>query len=196
MRRSRRRNRAPWVKVDIWEPTWSPEIVGWSVNFYNRNKWRFDSKDRCDPVMTVDDLMQEAYIIFERVRASYPRVIDPRHFMALYKTSIQNDMTDRSRLERKRDATIEDLGEDASSALAGRMDDESGYLAVLLSEMPREVQLLIAGMQRDDVAVALREPYEKDEAGVRSETFGERLCRLIGIDPATRPLQQLRELLA
>src|SRR5581483_7732775 len=86
----------------VWEAEWEGPIQNWARKFISKNLWR------CDPTQDADDLLQEAYLTFHRVKATYPRVIEPAHFMALFKTAMNNQMHDRaSAVKRKRETIVE-----------------------------------------------------------------------------------------
>lgn len=66
---------------------WGPEFRGWTVRFVST--WVPSLK----AVMDFDDLMQEAYLQFDYIK-SFPQVIDPPHYMALYKLAVKQRFTD------------------------------------------------------------------------------------------------------
>src|SRR5580765_6608957 len=83
----------------VWTATWGREFEGYAANFYMANKWR------CDHIHSLPDLMQDAYLIFLNVKLTYPKVIEPKNFMALYKRALANNMHDKALYKRRKDAS-------------------------------------------------------------------------------------------
>src|SRR6266704_173488 len=107
---------------------WSPIIRNWAAKHIRDNQWRADS------IHGFDDLMQDAYLLFVKVSERYPRVMEPRHFMALYKTSLRNSMHDHARYMQRKRVLHEDTSEDVSDLYADRIGDltNGGYISSLL----------------------------------------------------------------
>jgi hypothetical protein len=68
-------------------PQWEGPIQGYATNYITRHQWRMGI------LYGPDDLLQEAWDVFRKVEAAYPTVVEPRHFMALYKTALRNHFT-------------------------------------------------------------------------------------------------------
>lgn len=131
-----------------WSPKWDIKHQKWSKSFLLANKWR------CDPVYTIDDLMQEAYLTFKYMEISYPRIVDENQFMAYYKRAIINKMNDRScRYSRRKDTVEAPAAVDIYEVFAGRIGEvtNSGYLAVLLDEMPEDLKIVLAMLAKGDL---------------------------------------------
>lgn len=75
----------------VWSPSWNDEVQCWTAAFLYRNQWR------CDVIHGIDDLMQDAYLLFVKVSERYPRVITQQAFMKLYKASLRNMLHDHAR---------------------------------------------------------------------------------------------------
>ena len=69
-------------------PSWEGSIEGYTVNYIKKTLWRMKSK--CD----FEDLYQEAYLVFDRLKKHYHCIRTPQHFMALYKTALWRDFID------------------------------------------------------------------------------------------------------
>lgn len=122
-----------------WMPVWPGPIEKWSRKFANTNSWR------CDWLHTVDDLLQDAYVIFRHVVDVYPEVHEPARFMALYKRAVWNKMHDRALYQKRKRLVHVQTPADVSEWGIGRISDLSntGYLQVLLAEAPPELQLAL-----------------------------------------------------
>lgn len=170
-----------------WKPAWDTSIRGWAVNFIRKNIWR------CDGIHDFDDLLQDAYLTFMKVVNSYPRVVEPKHFMALYKTAMANEMTDRSRYKRKKDEVNVVTDVDAVELCLGRIGESTneGYLRALVSELPEEISLALAVFADEDKLKELRSPAKK---GCR-ENLNTKIKRVAGITAPTDILLQFKTLL-
>jgi hypothetical protein len=117
-------------------PEWSPIIKNWAAKFVRDNQWRADS------IHGFDDLMQDAYLLFVKVSERYPRVMDPKHFMALYKTTLRNNMHDHARYMQRKRVLHEDTSEDVSDLYADRVGEltNGGYISSLLSKAPLDLK--------------------------------------------------------
>lgn len=108
-------------------PVWEGLIKGWASKFIRTHKWR------CDTVHEFDDLLQDAWIIFDKLSRMYPRVVEQARFMALFKASMKNKMNDRaSYMQRRRGWIDETIMIDAETG--GFSDYNHGYLKIILSE--------------------------------------------------------------
>ena len=135
MPRQRKRERI------VYTPTWCKEYEKWVRGFVNVHSWRVD------PMYGPDDLVQEAYITFRHLADRYPRLMDPQHFMALFKRAVINKMNDRSCYYNRRKNTVEaPISADIYDLFVGRIGEmtNNGYLNVLLNEMPDEMKLAVA----------------------------------------------------
>ena len=69
-------------------PTWEGPVEGWTINTINKQIWRVV------PQYDFNDLLQEAFTYFLICCERYPEVLDPPHFMALYKRCFLNRIND------------------------------------------------------------------------------------------------------
>ena len=168
-----------------WSPVWGKEYEGYAANFYRANSWR------CDNIHSLPDLMQDAYLIFANIKSKYPRVIEAKHFMALYKRAITNNMHDKAAYKHRKDAVDVHLSFDATEFLAGRIGEvtNSGYLAALLDEMPEELKLVLS-------TLANGLPPEKPEPRTRGlqprEGLSMQLRRLLRLPMKSDPLTAIK----
>src|SRR5260221_11573880 len=106
-------------------PEWGNEFAKYATNLHKAQKWRVD------PMLDLEDLLQDAFLIFTKIKVTYPRVIEPRHFMALYKRALINSLHDKAAYKQRRGNICVHLGIDAADLGIGRIGETSnaGYLA-------------------------------------------------------------------
>lgn len=175
-----------------WSPVWSKEYQIWSKFFILENKWR------CDSLNGFDDLMQEAYLTFKYVADSYPRVIDDKQLMALYKRAMVNKMHDRSCRKRRRKDTVEDaIPTDVYTVFSGRMGEvtNSGYLAALLDEAPEELKVTLALLANGELD-APDKPRKRFEPRPSLTERALNALKAKGFAINSDPIRGLKELLA
>lgn len=187
---SRTRIRLTRRRVSPWRPKWEPEIRGWAFNYIRQNKWRYEH------IHDIEDLMQDAHLVFLKVAEAYPRVVEPRHFMSLYKTSLRNALADKAReYHRKLDLIDEGV---AFDPLSPEGFTETGYevpegpLAAMISHGPPELKMFLDLLQDDNRLAELRKP-QREKRGEPRLNFDQRISKLLGIDcfPFRESLRQL-----
>ena len=159
-----------------YEPEWTDEILGYTMKYLARHEWRVR------PNMLVDDMLQEAYILFMRLVERYD-FETPSHFMAMWKRSLHNEVWawahERSRLreERVSEKVLNNIPEHHNTtAWESHELQASGYVR----------QLIQATRTR------LRRPRRRRSDGTRLTT-NEYLCRFAGISTKV-PLRRLFEM--
>jgi hypothetical protein len=175
----------------IWTPEWGKAYEGWSVTFIKHNIWRVDH------IHDFDDLLQEAYLTFQRVSYTYPRVVDEKHFMALFKRAMINKMHDRSCAKRRKEKVEAPLSQEVADFFTRRIGEvtNAGYMAALLDEMPEELKLAL------NIIISRDTPFRKNNQQItQREGLGTALVRMLKLPKATLylgtdPLSRLRELL-
>jgi DNA-directed RNA polymerase specialized sigma24 family protein len=163
-------------------PKWTPEYETWTTRFMGQNRWRTDK------INDVADLVQEAYFIFDYVAASYPRVINDKHFFSLYKRSVSNKMHDWScRKSRRKAIEPAELPSDVSDFFIGRIGEVSnaGYVGALLNEAPEEMRLVLNYLSSNGLS---------DEGTEKRENMSMKLCRILGL-PQRDVMADLRRML-
>lgn len=171
----------------VWSAEWGREYEGWAASFIKSNIWR------CDRVYEFQDLMQEAYLTFVKVMNTYPRVIEARHFMALYKRAMINQMHDRSCYKQRREALVTDVSMDISDLYAGRIGEvtNAGYLAVFLGEIPDELKLALSLAASDKTEM---QPRKRRKLAER-ENLSRRVGRILGMPSNRDPIADLKTIL-
>jgi len=160
-------------RVHVWVPQWHGDVETWASKFINANLWR------CDKILSKEDLLQEAYIIFMKIFERYPRVSQPNHFISLFQTSFRNYIHDHSRYMQRKKLVHEDTTADVSELFTNTIGEvtHSGYLALLLDEMPEELKMALE-------ALANQEPelYSKRQRGMPRENLNMKLRRILGFE--------------
>lgn len=177
-------------------PRWEGLIEGYVMNTIPKNFFRVEV------MMTREDYIQEAYVVFLRVKNKYEGQIkadEPQHFTALFKRAWANRLNDLSNEATSiREHFVPDHNEDSSgthreSLSVGETDNE-GALAVLIRQAPREVAMvlnLFLNAPQEILDVALEPWRGKDRrfAGGGSA----RICQLLGLDPNVDVMQRVED---
>lgn len=158
--------------VTVWRPQWS-EVRGFARNYIRDNKWRYES------INDMDDLMQDAYLVFLKVSDSYPRVVEPKLFMSLYKTSLIYFLTDKAREYRRKCDLIQE-NQDVSTLHEKVPDYSEGPMYALLNAGPPELKMFVALLKDDDKIAKLRTP-QREGRGQPRMNFDQRVSKLLGI---------------
>ncbi len=172
----------------VWSPCWTSEFQGYARNFIRENAWRVD------PVHGRDDLMQIAWLVFDHLAVSYPRVITQREFMALFKRALANKFNDMSSHKRRRADGMPIVPGDVTEIVSGRIGEVSngGHVLALLDEMPEELKIALDLLSRD---VPHPQPASRPKRMVKRENLSTRICRSLGI-ARSDPVKQLKQLLS
>lgn len=179
---------------------WDDRFRGWASKFIAKNKWR------CDPLDDFNDLMNDAYLVFRYVRASYPLITEPKHLMSLFQRAMINEFHDKSKERSKRvsaEISFETLvGEDLTLIETLGENNNEGYLRLLLNELPVEVRMALDAFHDDEKLAQLRQPKPLSKlaklAGIEpiELTFNEMLCRIIGLPKTIDLVSMIRSALS
>jgi hypothetical protein len=165
--------RAKRARAVPWSPTWQGPVQQWSAKFIKNNKWR------CDRVFDFEDLLQEAQIIFYRLTVKYPRVVEPRIFMGLYKVALSNWFHDRAAYMKRHGQAV-DVGVDPMELCIDHSGEgHMGLLSILLEEAPQELRLALALLAENPETLRT----ETRTAGQR-ENLNMKLRRILGLSAA------------
>ncbi len=117
----------------MYKPEFSGPIEGYVVNFLKSNLWRVANS------YDLDECLSEAYLVFRRCCRHYEgKVVEPKHFMALFKLAWRNEFNDMSNRDTAVRASPLPDGFDAVGAL-----DNDGPLRVMLRQAPAEVKTVL-----------------------------------------------------
>lgn len=124
-------------------PAWEGPIEGFAHNFARAHAWKTG--------MGVDDITQEAWLLFHKLCDKYPGVNRPQWFMALFQTGMARmviDLAER-RTRRASFSLSEGRGEvdQQITAFVQRSEAEDMEFLMLLEESPRECRQIMEDMR-------------------------------------------------
>lgn len=168
------------------EPRWTSEdprqaYEAFSRKFVAKNLWRVA------PEFDFEDLMQEAYVVFLVVQRRYPQVVDAKHFMALFHTSLRNHV---HKLATKRTQRPDHVLDDAEARIfAIETDDFIGEMEVqmLLEDAPIPVRAYV-----ERLLEAEERPQYEVKDGVR-ETSRQFMARIAEVPEFVNVPEMLRK---
>lgn len=166
----------------VFQPQWSGSIEGWVVSYVESNLWRVR------PQYEFDDLFQEAYLCFAICCERYPEVVDPPHFMALFKRTFFNRLVDMSnRRTKDRAFSYDENSELGPPSDSGDLLERQQRLCPEMLAAEADLHVADApGPIRELVATIQAAPEEllcflRSEATGLRETLEDRLARLGGV---------------
>ena len=175
-RRRRRKRVTLKTRVEgLWEPTWTEEMKLWSCKFIKANQWRTQT------IYDEEDLLQEAYLVFMKVRDKYPRVVDPPLFMRMYQTALWHHFMDNGRKLKKDILTTRKAMEEAKLFMPDMIAFNDGPLAIALAQGPPELRLLLDFINDDSNLEKLRAPQRNRVSAKPRKNIDQRLSTLMGI---------------
>lgn len=151
--------------------------VAWLHSYARKNYWRVAAW------MDYEDLVQDGYFAWVEVCHRYPEATKtPAHIMSLFKLCFADKITDLSRSRTKQQ-------DDARSDIVEIYDGDAVTLPdpsnfnLLITRAPKVVRDTIALLTDDSMKDELNKPYHAQVSG-RRETLNDRICALLGLDPA------------
>jgi hypothetical protein len=154
---------------------------GYAVNLCMRSHWRVAR------IMEVDDLVQEAYLVFHKCSVKYSHVTDAPQFMALYKRALANRITDlslkNSQLHTERSSSHDGRRDTAPVEAIGELDND-GFLKIMMKQAPAEVKLVLTMILNApaEITEALLSSWSNAEHKKRANS-SERINRALGLPP-------------
>lgn len=174
------------------QPEWNTRYQGWAAKFIAKNMWRCEGYDNEDKFK---DLMQDAYIIFRHVLASYPLVTEPKHIMSLFQRAMHNEFHDKAKYKQRKIAVEVSLetvvAEDLRLIETLGENNNEGYLRILISELPPEVRAVLEIFNDEEKLALLRRKRVKSRlatiAGfpLKRESINDLLCKIIRLPKTT-----------
>lgn len=133
---------------------WTPQIGRWVTAQIIKNLWRFDRIDG------FDDVMQEAKLLFFKLRRTYPEVDQPAHLFSLFKTSLSRAFIDKAR---KRQTAISEVPLDDCTAdmLPNSPIINEAHLSLILEELPSELKTVLGALTSGRVRLMVDRPTKK-----------------------------------
>lgn len=167
----------PRARTAILCPVWNDDVKRWTAGFLHANVWR------CDTIHGVDDLMQDAYLLFAKLTERYPRVTTQASFMKLYKQSMRNALHDHARGMLVKRECIRDEYLDLEGDLMIGDTTNLGEVLLELEDLPPPiVQCLRLLATKPELLLT-----EID----KRENFNKKFLRLLGIEVDFRSLRTL-----
>jgi DNA-directed RNA polymerase specialized sigma24 family protein len=151
----------------MYEPNWGDAILAYATKYLAKNAWR------TSPLYELDDLLQEAYLLFVRLVERY-EFVGPNHFMAMWKRSLHNLIVNAAKFRTRR--REQPLPENLT-----RLDRSFREVdwKLLLEDAPPAVRQLVTSIEGHS-AYGRKPSHQKLAGGVR-ETTGAFLCRRAGL---------------
>ena len=166
------------------KPSWTGEIEGYVVNWYAKNGWKVASF-----LPELDDVKQEAYLVFAHVPVEYPDIDNPRWFMSMFKQVFSCRMIDvqrrNVRYNKRFTEMVESEDTDGAMDLSVKLGDlENDFMVERLVEDAdgevKEVLQTILNMP-SEVFSMLEQAWTKP--GKPKFMSNQMLCSLLGKDP-------------
>lgn len=164
----------------------------WLTSFAKKNFWRVSSW------YDMDDLLQDGYLLYLRVRERYPDITHPPHIMRLFRTTFTRHLHDLARQrERQLDTPLSvvvanpDVPHEVVLDLMLRGERGLEEVQVALVKAPECVLRLLELLASEDGCRRLRSRYRLVH-GVR-ETLNQRIARLTRQGEGTNTTAALRE---
>src|SRR5258706_8659843 len=184
------------------QPSWDSRFIGWAAKFIWKNMWRCEGND---PEEKFKDLMQDAYITFRHILASYPLVTEPNHIMSLFQRAMENEFHDKAKYKQRKQAAEISLETIISEDLKlidslGECNNE-GYLRLILSELPPEVRAVLDAFNDEEKLALIRQPRVQSRLAkllglpLKRETFNSTLWRVLRLPNLTNIVGLLRDAL-
>lgn len=172
----------------MYRPKWKGAVEGYAANYTNKILWRVScTHDR-------GDMMSEAYLVFLKCQAAYPRLDHAKHFMALYKTAIERRVADLSNLNRAPKMMVSENMFNEDEEVVWRRDeagdhDNDGTLAVLIRQAPREVKMVLSLMlNAPGELLELVATAWNSKSPIQRRKGNEQLNRLLGPEVGVDPI--------
>jgi hypothetical protein len=137
-----------------------------------------------------DDLVQDGFVTFYRVRGQYPKIDKPQHLMTIFKMAflqhihvIANRRTKHGVESCFTDLFNSDLPDQETQALERLLpaDQPLAEAFTAIAQAPEPVRQLLEKVAVDPAL--LQAPYRRRRDGTR-QTLNERLCHLVDVKPA------------
>jgi len=161
-----------------YKPEFGDAVLAYAKKYLAKNAWR------TRPEFELDDLLQEAYILFVRLVARY-EFENPRHFMSMWKRALHNGVVNLARRRTRRGEVSLEFG----ASIPARRDS---LLAEIdwntdVAEAPPLVKQLVSRVL--GASGKGRKPSRTKLVGGGRETTNAFLCHRAGIryDARLRP---------
>jgi hypothetical protein len=163
------------------------------TNFLHKNYWRVQNH------MEYQDAMQEAKLVFVRVKNKYGNLDTPKHFMSLFKTSWVREFHDlaiRDTAIREAECVMQsvDSDEDYIYDSVGETDNE-GMLYIMIQQAPDEVKKVLKLFLITPIEVLYQMKFIWKWRGKKSEFDNQHLCEILKLKEGTDVIGKVVEYL-
>ena len=175
-------------RLKSYVPVWEGFVEAIAVNHVRRNVWRLPS------YMEEQDALQEARMVFMRVKDKYPLVSTPQHFNALYSVSLVNHMNKLVtragdfKHHRNKDAVkyTHVNVDDCSGELESLVDYNDGMLGIMMEQAPKEIKSVLRLFLTAPVEVLEHLTHIMMERSGPSDFDDKHLCKILGLRKGTK----------
>lgn len=163
----------------MYKPKWEGIVEGYSVNYINRNQWRFAIQH-----YDFEDLYNEAWIIFEKSKRDH-EFKNGKHFMGFYKKALHNGFYDimHKCIHEADNRFIPVIKEEEDFVPEFGEVEEQATLKLLITQAPKEIKavftLLFHAPEDLLQAIGFGQPAKRGEKILSNKM----LCSLLGYDP-------------
>lgn len=172
------------TKMDIktiYAPEYKGAIEGYVINFLKSNFWRVSTH------MEYEDILQESYVIFLKLKNKYDEIDTPQHFMSLFKTAWFNHFTDLSHKDTNLRCMVSSTNDEdgqLTDYIIGETDNE-GALRMLIKQAPEEVRMVIQLFLNAPTELLELASTAWKDSGHNSDKGNGLLCKLLGFQEGT-----------
>lgn len=158
----------------MYNPKWEGPIEGFSRNFARLQLYKLQ------PIgFEFDDIVQEAYIVFDKCKTTYPDLDTAKHFMSLYKIALRRRLFDIWYPKRNEQFLLTELDNFVEEF---KDVEREGFFRVLLSEAPKEIKEVLSLLFRAPDEVLELLGLSQKRKGRSIESSNRKLCALFGYD--------------
>ena len=152
---------------------------GWVFNVSRENFWRIAG------FYEFEELVADGFYFWCRIQNRYPNVTENKQLMGLFKRAFLNHIHDlskkRSRLQIVSEA---ELGLSIGDILEAEDPTQDPNFSFLLEQLPAKIKRILLHVLKE-----IDPTHRRFLDGTR-ETGNQRLCRIAGLDPRKRNVQE------
>lgn len=187
------------------QPEWNKIFEGWAKKYIAKNMWRVEGYDPRNPYNQKElfqDLIQDAYLTFRHILASYPLITEPNHIMALFQTALRNEFIDKAKYKQRKyaaEVALESLlAEDLKLVDTLGEENNEGFLRVILDELPPEIRAALAIFNDEEKLKLLQRKKVRSRLAMLAgfpetkESLNEALCRVLHLPKSTDLVGKLK----
>jgi hypothetical protein len=181
------------ITARSYNPQWDGFIEGYVTNYLHQNYWRVQH------YMEYEDVVQEARVVFYRVKNKYGKLEHPKHFMALFKTSWVREFTDLANAATKVSEASYEMGnteqDEFMDVLCGDLEND-GMLSIMMQQAPEEVKKVLKLFLTTPVEALNQMSMVWKWRGKNIEFGNQHLCEILKLKEGTDVLGKIKEYFA